>query len=523
MLDPISRRTLITRGLSAGGVLLAGGLLAACGSDGGPATSAASSDAASGTPKRGGRLQLGIVDGDRSGTLDAHKPLGLAAIIRGFALYSKPWVWDANMQPAAALAEETEVDATARRWTIRLRDGAEFHNGKTVGADDLIFSIRRLISPELASPWASLLYSVDPKRIRKLDERTVRLELKTGFQPFQYAFTNFGGVVPTEYDPRKPIGAGPFKLQSFTPGQRSVFVRHENYWEDGKPYADELEIIEFPDDAARLNALQSGQVNLLTGVSPDQVALVQAAKGARTVVSKTDNWVALGLNTAAKPFDDVRVRQAFRLAADRPELVAKGLGGQGRPGNDLYTPNDPTFARSIPQREHDPEQARALLKAAGHERLAVTLTTSPNDGGAKAALIFAQQAKQAGIDVTVKKVDAATFNGPRYLDWPLATFDMVANSYLSTALQTDAPISTRNTTHFDDPRFATLFKRAIQQPDEAKRRPLVEEMQQIQHDRGGLLLYAFNDNVDAVAGNVQGAVPERTQFSVWRFEKLWLS
>ena len=123
------------------------------------------------------RLRLGIIDGNQSGNLDAHKPIG-SGIVRGFALYAKLWEWDEQMQPRLALAEEAEVSPDARTWTLRLRQGLEFHHGKTIDADDLIFSVRRLTDPELASPYAALLHWVDRDNLVKLDERTIRLSFR---------------------------------------------------------------------------------------------------------------------------------------------------------------------------------------------------------------------------------------------------------------------------------------------------------------------------------------------------------
>ncbi len=103
----------------------------------------------------GGWLRFGVIDGDQSGSLDGHKPTSTGSIIRGFSLYSKLWEWDESMFPRLALAEEAEVNSDATAWTIRLQPGLEFHNGKTIDADDLIFSIRRLTDPELASPYSN--------------------------------------------------------------------------------------------------------------------------------------------------------------------------------------------------------------------------------------------------------------------------------------------------------------------------------------------------------------------------------
>jgi peptide/nickel transport system substrate-binding protein len=129
------------------------------------------------TPRRGGRLRLGIVDGDQAGDLDAHKPLTTGSVIRGFALYSKPWEWSEEMTPRLALAEEVQPNQDASVWTIRLRKGLEFHNGKSITADDLVFSVLRLTDPELASPFSYLVACLDRKRVYKLDERTVTSSL----------------------------------------------------------------------------------------------------------------------------------------------------------------------------------------------------------------------------------------------------------------------------------------------------------------------------------------------------------
>ncbi|MGC0416065.1 ABC transporter substrate-binding protein [Embleya sp. AB8] len=521
-LPTLSRRRFLGGAAVGAGVLLGGGLLGAC-ADGGtdPAPAAGPND---GRPVRGGRLRLGIIDGSQSGDLDAHKPVGMGSIIRGFALYAKPWEWNADMQATLALAESAESNADATAWTVRLRQGLEFHHGKTITADDLVFSARRLTDPKLASPFAGLLHAIDPDRIEKLDERTVRFRFRDGqgFVAFPDTFTNFGGLVPTDYDPRNPVGAGPYRLKQFAPGQRSLFTRFENYFKPGRPYTDELEIIDFKDETARIAALRAGQLDLVNDIGADQFRLLQHDPKLRVLVSQTNDWQSFDLNLAKEPFRDERVRQAFRLLVNRQELVDRALSGQGRIANDLYAPHDPTFDTSIAQRPYDIEQARALLRQAGVDRLTVDLVAEPGGSAASAALVFANQAKQVGVTVNVKKVDSATFNGPQRLDWTMSTGGLLTESFLSSALHLDAPASAGNKTHFADDRFAALFAQAQSEPDVAKRSPLVHEMQQIQHARGGLIIWGFNNALDAVAHTVGGAVAERTQFPTWRFDSLFV-
>ena len=182
------------------------------------------------------------------------------------------------------------------------------------------------------------------------------------------------------YKRQDPVGAGPYRLKRFIPGQRSLYSRFENYYKPGQPYADELEIIEFKDQVSRAAALRAGQIDVASGVQAEHSALLKADPRLRFYASPSTSFTGFNLNLAKAPFQDVRVRQAFRLLADRQELVDRGLNGFGRVANDLYSPHDPTYNHGIAQRPHDLEQARSLLRQAGQSDLRVELTTTPGPG-----------------------------------------------------------------------------------------------------------------------------------------------
>lgn len=519
-----TRRSFLQRGLGLGSLALLGGsqLLGGCSDSSQPV--AAASASASTAPQYGGVLRVGLLSGNQTGNLDAHKPVA-TGVQRGFALYSKLWEWSPQMTPSLALAEFAEANKDATQWTVRLKKGLEFHHGKSITADDVIFSLRRLTDPKLASPYASLLYSVDREHIEKLDDRTVRIYFQAGkgFVPLADTWTNFGGIVPTDYDPiTNPVGAGPYKLKSFSPGQRSTFTRFENYFKEGKPYADELEIIDFKDNVTRLLALQNGQIDLVGGVPADQYALLKAQKNIQIIQSDTNGWLSFDMNLSKAPFNDARVREAFRLLIDREDLIKRALNGQGRLANDLYSPHDPTFNRSIAQRAYNPQRAKQLLQQAGYGNgLTLELITNPSSNY-QAALVFAEQAKKVGVTIKVKQVDLATFNGPQRHQWLFSSGGLLAESFLSTALHTDAPVSAANKTHFNDAEFSRLFYAALSEPDLAKRSQLVHQAQQIQYDKGGLIIWAFPKVLDAVSQRIGGAAPEQTIFPTWRFDSLWL-
>lgn len=520
MPNEFSRRVFLGNSLAVGGGLILGSsLLSGCGG-GDPA--AVVSSAVPGTPVRGGRLRVGIIDGDQAGNLDAHKPSG-GGIIRGWALYSKFWEWNDDVSTRLGLAEFAEPNADASAWTIRIRPGLEFHHGKTITSDDMLFSILRLTDPKLASPYAGLVGAIDRQALRKLDDRTIEIRFKEGrsFFPLDETLIAFGGIVPTDYDPNNPVGAGPYRLKRFVPGQRALFTRFENYFKPNQPYADELEIIEFKDQVSRLAALRAGQIDLASAVQAGHSALVKADPRLQLVASPTTSFSGFNLNTAKAPFQDERVRRAFRLLADRQELVGRGLNGFGRIANDLYSPQDPTYNHAIEQRPYDLDQARSLLRQAGATDLRLELTTTANE--VNAALVFAQQAKKAGVEIKVTPVDGSVFNGPQKEQWLMSPCSTPARGFLATGLHNDAPLAIYNRSNFRDERFSQLFTQALGQPDLDKRRALVHEAQTIQHQRGGLLIWGFTDVLDAASNKVGGLHGEQTTFASWRFDSLWLN
>lgn len=520
----LSRRTFLKQtalGLAGTGAV---GLLTACNrQESNPST--IQNNATSQTPKRGGTIKMGVIGGQQSGTLDPHlSPIG-GSIVRGFAVYNKLWEWDENMRPRLALAEFAEPNHNASEWTIRLKKGLEFHHGKTISADDVIFSLRRLTDPKLASPFRNLVQWIDRDRLEKVDPYTLKVRFTDripGFYALPETWVNFGAIVPTDFDPiHNPVGAGPYKIKSFVPGQRSVFTRFENYFKSDQPYADSYEIIDFKDQVSRLNALLSGQIDVANSITPEYREILEKANHIQVVRSATNGHYGFDFNNNKAPFNDPKVRQAFRLIADRSALVRQALNGEGRIANDLYSPQDEVYLE-LPQRQQDIAKAKQLLAEAGFkEGLTVELVSLAGDPS-KAAVVFAEQAKLANVTIQVRQVDSATFNSPQRANWQISTnATNVGTPYLSTAVVNDAPISTTNKINFNDPEFSTLFLQGLAEPDLNKRREILHQAQRIQHERGGMLIWGFGNVIDAANQSIGGLSPEHTQFATWRFERLW--
>ena len=500
----LTRRELVRAGATGAVLLGSGGLLGSLGSD--AARAALTRDLTAGA-KRGGTLRVGIAGGSPTDDFDMAHINGPSATVRAQAFYETVTFLDGQFRlHNDFLADEFKPNATADVWTVRLKQGVEFHNGKTATADDLLFSIRRLLNPKSGATAAGQLTAIDLKRTRKLDNRTVRFVLKSPQSFFDYLLSDIVYLVPVGYDPKKPVSTGPWRFKSFQPARQTVLTRFENY--HGTPaYADQLVMTELPDDTARVNALISGQVDVINQVPYPNVTQLKGQSGIQVAISPTGGWNPITMRVDVAPFNDVRVRQAIRLAMNRKQAIATALYGQGAPAADTYGRFDPSFSAAF-KRDQDIERAKSLLRQAGRTNLKLELVTSPIAAGiVEASQVLAQNAKAAGIDITVRKVDPGTYFS-RYGKWPFAIDFWVGLPYLVVASIADGPgASVVNTTHFNDPAFNRLYGQASRTLDKNKRAEIVHAMQKIQYDRGGYIIWSFQNSVDAYSRKVGGIQP----------------
>jgi peptide/nickel transport system substrate-binding protein len=501
----LSRDELLKRAAVGGAAILSTGALA------GTAEAALKASA----PKRGGTFRIGVSGGSAKDFIDGQNIVTRPDQARIVTGWETLLVFDSQFKLKFDGLAEFITATTADVWTIRVKQGIEFHNGKTLSADDIIYSLRRLIDPRLKLFGGAALSSIDPKRIKKLDKRTVRLFLKRKDVTILDALGQYvAGIVPVGYSPgaigkaNPNIGTGPYKVKSFTPGQQSVHVRNPNYWRSGQPYFDQVVIIDFPDDTARVNALLSGQVDAITDVPPAQVAVVNGHSGLKVLESPSAAWTPIIMRVDAAPFNDVRVRQAMRLIANRPQMVAQALSGHGHIGNDLYAPFDEDYASDLPQRHQDLDKAKSLLKAAGQSNLTVDLqSTNGALGMNEGAQVFAQQAKAAGVTVNVKILDSGAFYSDQYLKWPFSTDFWGSRNYLSQVAAGSLPTSPYNESHWPDSadaKFLALYKQALGTVSKTKRKQILHDMLLMEYNNGGYLIWGFSTLLDGYSTKVQG-------------------
>jgi peptide/nickel transport system substrate-binding protein len=530
---PVSRRD----ALRGAGFLAIGAGLAACGSSGSSsssssaATSAAAGSTAAGGPKKGGNLRVGTSGSGPKDIIDGQNIVGKADQCRLVAGWETLLTYDRDYKLSNdGLAEEVTAEAPDS-YVIRVHDGVEFHNGKTLSADDVIYSLQRLVDPKLGLFGGAALASVDPKGLTKVDARTVRMKLKQPDSTIPDSLAQYvAGIVPVGYTSKGTsmatgqIGTGPFTLQSFEPGKQSVHPKFANYWKTGKPYVDQVTIIDIDEATARVNALVSNQIDACIDVPFAQIPIVKGNSSLVLFENEGGGWLPICMTIDQDPFTDARVRQAMRLIVDRDQMVAQAFSGHARVANDLYGIFDPCYATDLPQRKQDLEQAKSLLKAAGKEGLTVELVTSDVATGVNdMCKVFAQQAKGAGVNVKLKIVDSATFFGDQYLKWTFSPDFWGTRGYLNQVAAGSLPKSPYNETHWPPKgsNFEALYNQALAETDATKRCAIIHQMMQLEYDQGGYIISAFQNLIDGYSSKLTGFQKNRGTLNLDSYGHNW--
>jgi peptide/nickel transport system substrate-binding protein len=532
----LNRRDLIKAGFAGATLLSTAGLLAACGGSGSSSTAGAqlsAGPATGGTPVSGGTLRVGLLSAGSSETLDVRTPFNFPDFIRIFQLldplfYQKP---GGVMSPGLATEAHANSDFTV--WTLKLREGVHWHDGKPFTADDVVFTIQNSWGAKSGLNYSLYSPNIDFKNVRKLDALTVEIPLLRSIAQFpQLTFTQASHIIQDgTTDFNRPVGTGPFVYKSFEPGTQSVFTANKDYWQSPEPYVDELVIdSSFTADPARLNSLLAGNIDIAPSVPP---ALARAQESSDKIVlgnQPGSAFLAVTMRVDQEPFKDVRVRQAMKLIPDRQAILSSALDDFGVVGNDSPGNTLQYWASDI-EPVHDPEKAKSLLQAAGQDSLSLKLYTAGVIAGMnETATLFSDQASAAGVDVSVGKDDPATYYsaGSPGGTWPNKTFSInnwiigqgsLPLFYLS-ALQKDAPY---NETHWNSPQGDKLLSEALAEGDENAAKDKWRAVQELQVNEGGYILTSFLNWVDGYAPSIRGVQTTGAgPCNYWDFKSAWM-
>lgn len=512
--EGLTRRTLL--GAATAGGLAVSPLLAGC--TGATATSAAVPSATpSGRPAPGGTLRIARPPASDAETLDPASALSAYEYLG--ALYNRLLRTAPGGGLTPDLAQSWEPDAEARTWTFTLRRGVTFHDGKDFTSADAAYTLRHILDKKTASPQAAVLAPlIDADALRTPDPHTLVVPLKAPNAEFPSLLTHYNCYVIPEGSGsgigRTGIGTGPFKLVSFAPAGTGRLAAYPDHWQ-GRPVLDGIEFFSVADMQARAHALLAGQVHLLAQTNLDFTTARVVAASADATITRVKNaqWYVLPMLTTEKPFTDVRVRQAMKLAYDPEHVLKVALQGAGTAGWDNPVPPDsPYHVAGHP--EHDPERARHLLKKAGHDGLAVDCYTSSYDPVfTPMALAYQESAKRAGIRIKVKNAATDSYYSQVWMKKPLmATYwftgrpvDQLFNEIFRTG-------SSYNETAWSDAEFDALLVKARRETDDDRRHELYGQAQQRIVERGGAMTPMFADRLVGMSRDVRGYAEHGFEF-----------
>ncbi|MEV5829150.1 ABC transporter substrate-binding protein [Spirillospora sp. NPDC052242] len=280
---------------------------------------------------------------------------------------------------ALAKADPEQVDDTTYRVTIR--DGAAFHDGSEVTADDVVFSFERVLDPDNESLFAQFLPFLDG--VKKVDARTVEFKLKYAFALFAERLS-IVRIVPkkiVEADQKKfdalPVGSGPFRLTAANAGSGLKFEKFDGYNGPRPAKVPTMTWLLITDPSARVTALQSERVQAIEAVPYLNVKELSKTMDVQSVQSF--GLLFLMFNCKKKPFDDVRVRQALQYAIDTDKMIETALLGNAAAATGFLPESHPDYARASTVYAHDPAKAKKLLQDAGVSGLEVELVTTDTD------------------------------------------------------------------------------------------------------------------------------------------------
>jgi peptide/nickel transport system substrate-binding protein len=522
----LSRRELLRRAGAGAALLGSPALLAACGASASPATTTASTTTTIERAARSSKLvRVGLAFGHSLSMDPQSVAVGYIDQIRQRNVFDTLFDFTDQGLVVPRLAESLEAKAGAKHWTLVLKPDVRFHDGSRLSSADVIYSIRRILTKNLALEGYSTLLNIIPDALRALDERTVAIALHAPDAELSSLLaqrtTSIIKAGTTSFASLN--GTGPFTHQGET-GNELHLAANDDYFIPGRPASDRVRCTNVVAETARFSALEADALDVAPLDTLSLLPEVRASSSLSAVLSdKTGTWNALVMSATKPPFDDVRVRQAMRLIANRRKIIDSAQSGFGIVGNDLFGDQDPLYASSIPQREPDTEQAVALLKAAGHADTVFPLHSSAIVGpnSVASALVFAQQAKHAGV-----KVEVATASSDAYFAsvYGFVGFEQTSYAFRPLMAAWNLVLDPAGTffsadTDYNNKLCTRLYRTASATLDFQARKSLMLEAQRIQWDSGGYLLWGYAAWVDATRNNVSGVVPSilnpLSNYSLW--------
>ena len=468
------------------------------------------------TPKRGGNITVATAGGSKTSSFDPRLTNGVMDV-HLFLTYNRLIQEEGHtgdLKPE--LATSWESRDKNKTWIINLRKGVKFHDGSTFDADDVVYSLN--LHAEKGTKSTAKAYMADVKDIKKLNQYQVQVRFNNPNPDLPAVLTlyQFLMVKNGHTDWLKGNGTGGYIVTKFDPGVLTKAERFKDYWrQDSDAYADTFKVLYIGDPATAMNALLTGQVDIISGIPANMVARLKSSPKHRVVISPGKGHFSWPMMRSKPPYNDTNVRQALKHAVDRKKIVELGMAGYGIVASD--NPISPAYAEYVPidPPAYDPEKAKHFLKKAGMSSLDIELSVSNgaiSSDNEKWGLIFQESAKQAGININVIREPSdgywdnvwmkKPFTSSYWNGRPTATM-MFDTAYISA--------SSWNESEYKVEEFDKLILSAKASESAEDRKQKLGEAQRMITEDGSVLIPTFRSMLEASTKRIGGHKQTKAQ------------
>jgi peptide/nickel transport system substrate-binding protein len=491
--------------------------------------------AAQDTPRLGGVLKAAMIGEPPS--LDLHSTTAVITQQITWHIYETLYTYDKSFAPIPLLAEGHTVTDGGRRYTITLRKGVKFHNGKEMTAADVVPSLQRW--GKTATP-GKLLWK-DVEAVEAKDPYTVVIHLKEPSGSLLYGLgrpNNGAAIYPKEIvdaagagQTKEFIGTGPYRFVEHRPDRHIKLARFKEYVSrteapDGyggrrTAYFDEILFIPVPDLAVRLAGVETGEYHFGQQIKQDQFDRIKSLPAIEPHVVKPSGWSTAVMNHKQGLMTQKKLRQAFQAALDMEPIMAAGFGNKEfyRLDGSLFYPEQGLWHSTVAvgaYNQKSRDKARKLLQEAGYKGEPVRwITTREYEWMYKNALVAKQQLEEVGFKIDLQVVDWATLvqrrNKPELFDVFSTGFTFTADPALATSIQCNWP---GWWCHEEKERLLTEM---IRETDPKKRRALIDRIQTVFHEDVGRVKFGDYFSLDVLRKEVRGfrSGPELYFWNAW--------
>jgi peptide/nickel transport system substrate-binding protein len=483
-------------------MLLAGGMAMSAGT----VILGRASNAVAATPVAGGHLKVAGFTSSTADTLDPAKASNSTDYSRCCAVYNRLSVLDKSGQTQMELAERID-SADAKIWTVKLRKGVVFHDGKSLTSADVIFSLKRHLDPNIGSKVNAIAKQIAD--LKAIDDLTVEITLAAANAdlPTILALHHFMIIADGTTDFSKGNGTGAFVLESFKPGVRSIMRKNRNYWKAGGPHVDTFEFFAINEDNARVNALLSGDIHVAGAINPRSVRLVESQPGFVLSRSSSNSYTNLNVRLDTAPGQNKDFVTGMKHLVNREQILKSALRGFGDIGNDqpvfpgnIYRNND------LRPKPFDPDKAKFYFKKADVFGQSIPVVASEAASSSiDMAMLLQANAAAIGLKVDIQRVPSDGYWNNYWLKAPIhfgnINYRPTPDILFSLLYASQAPW---NESQYKSEKFDRMLVEARGMLDQTKRKEIYGQLQVMIAEEAGTIIPAYIAAVDAVTAKLKG-------------------